>query len=144
MSIGENIKKIRNMRGMTQKELGMAVGFGEDSASPRIAQYETGSRTPRAALLKKIADTLQVDVKSIAVLTGFNKMDIIYRLFLLEDHFPEMRLERNSQTGEIVINLHNKELNGFLPAWDAMRKKREQGLITEEEYLNWKYGVPME
>ena len=144
MSIGENIKKIRNMRGMTQKELGMAVGFGEDSASPRIAQYETGSRTPRAALLKKIADTLQVDVKSIAVLTGFNKMDIIYRLFLLEDHFPEMGLERNSQTGEIVINLHNKELNGFLPAWDAMRKKREQGLITEEEYLNWKYGVPME
>ena len=38
MSTGENIKKIRNMRGMTQKELGMAVGFGEDSASPRIAQ----------------------------------------------------------------------------------------------------------
>lgn len=144
MSTGENIKKIRNMRGMTQKELGMAVGFGKDSASPRIAQYETESRTPRAALLKKIADILQVDVKCIAVPTGFNKMDIIYRLFLLEDHFPEMGLERNSQTGEIVINLHNKELNGFLPAWDAMRKKRDQGLITEEEYLNWKYGVPME
>ena len=51
MSTGENIKKIRNMRGMTQKELGMAVGFGEDSACPRIAQYEIGSRTPRAALL---------------------------------------------------------------------------------------------
>lgn len=144
MSTGENIKKIRNMRGMTQKELGMAVGFGEDSASPRIAQYETGSRTPRAALLKKIADILQVDVKCIAVPTDFNKMDIIYRLFLLEDHFPEMGLQRNSQTGEIVINLHNKELNEFLPAWDVMRKKREQGLITEEEYLNWKYGVSME
>lgn len=38
----------------------------------------------------------------------------------------------------------NREENGFLPAWDVMRQKREQGLITEEEYLNWKYGVPME
>ena len=144
MAIGERIRFFRNMKGITQKYLGMVVGFPERSADVRMAQYETGSRTPRAALLKKMADILQVDVKCIAVPTGFNKMDIIYRLFLLEDHFPEMGLERNSQTGEIVINLHNKELNGFLPAWDAMRKKREQGLITEEEYLNWKYGVPME
>lgn len=29
MSTGENIKRIRNMRGITQKELGMAVGLGE-------------------------------------------------------------------------------------------------------------------
>lgn len=143
MSTGENIKKIRNMRGMTQKELGVAVGFGENSASPRIAQYENGSRTPREALIKKMAEILQVDEKYIAVPSGFNKMDIIYRLFTLEDHFPEMGLERNPQTGEVVINFHNKELNGFLPAWDAMRKKREQGLISEEEYLNWKYNTPI-
>lgn len=31
MSTGENIKRIRNIRGMTQKELGIAVGIGEES-----------------------------------------------------------------------------------------------------------------
>ena len=46
MSTGENIKRIRNIRGMTQKELGIAIGIGEESASPRMAQYETGNRTP--------------------------------------------------------------------------------------------------
>ena len=29
MSTGENIKRIRNKRGITQKELGIAIGFGE-------------------------------------------------------------------------------------------------------------------
>lgn len=144
MSTGENIKKIRNMRGMTQKELGVAIGFGKDSAGTRISQYENGSRTPREALIKKMAEILQVDERYIAVPSGFNKIAIIYRLFTLEDYFPEMGLERNPQTGEIAINLHNKELNGFLPAWDAMREKREQGFISEEEYLKWKYNIPIE
>ena len=36
MSTGENIKRIRNIRGMTQKELGIAIGIGEESASPRM------------------------------------------------------------------------------------------------------------
>ena len=33
MSTGENIKRIRKFRGMTQKELGIAIGIGEESAS---------------------------------------------------------------------------------------------------------------
>ena len=45
MSTGENIKRIRKFRGMTQKELGIAIGIGEESASPRMAQYETDNRS---------------------------------------------------------------------------------------------------
>lgn len=141
MSTGENIKRIRNIRGITQKELGIAVGFEEDSASPRIAQYETGSRTPREPLLKKMAEVLQVDQRNIAIPTGYKEEDMIYRLLVLEDYFPEMGLERNMQTGDVVINFHNKKLNDFLFAWGVIRGKREHGLISEEEYLNWKYKM---
>lgn len=141
MSTGENIKRIRNKRGITQKELGIAIGFGEESASPRIAQYETGSRTPRDEILKKIAEVLQVDQRNIAIPTGYKEEDMIYRLLVLEDYFPEMKLERNTQTGDVVINFHNKKLNDFLLTWGVMRGKREQGLISEEEYLNWKYRM---
>lgn len=141
MSTGENIKRIRNIRGITQKELGIAVGFEEDSASPRIAQYETGSRTPREPLLKKMAEVLQVDQRNIVIPTGYKEEDMIYRLLVLEDYFPEMGLERNVQTGDVVINFHNKKLNDFLFAWGVIRGKREQGLISEEEYLNWKYKM---
>ena len=134
MSTGENIKRIRNIRGMTQKELGIAIGIGEESASPRMAQYETGNRIPREAML-------QVDPRNISIPTGYKEEDMMYRLLALEDYFPEMKLERNSQTGDVTINLHNKKLNDFLFTWGVIRGKRAKGLISEEEYLNWKYKL---
>ena len=47
MTVGEKIKKIRTFRGITQKELGLAVGFEEKGADNRIAQYETNYRVPK-------------------------------------------------------------------------------------------------
>ena len=39
------------------------------------------------------------------------------------------------------INFHNKKLNDFLLAWGVIRGKRARGLISDEEYLNWKYQI---
>lgn len=36
MTVGEKIRTIRTFRGMTQKELGLAVGFPEKGADNRI------------------------------------------------------------------------------------------------------------
>ena len=44
MAVGDRIKRVRTFRGMTMKELVMAVGFDEKSADVRIAQYENNSR----------------------------------------------------------------------------------------------------
>ena len=60
MAVGDRIKRVRNFRKMTMKELGMAVGFDENSADVRIAQYENNSRKPKDELLKKIAAALDV------------------------------------------------------------------------------------
>ena len=48
MAIGERIRFFRNLRGMTQKYLGTVVGFPEETADIRMAQYESGSRTPKS------------------------------------------------------------------------------------------------
>ena len=48
MAISERIHFFRLMRGMTQKYLGTAIGFPEKSADVRLAQYETGTRKPKA------------------------------------------------------------------------------------------------
>ena len=56
MAIGERIRFIRNLRGMTQKFLGLQVGFSERTADIHMAQYESGSRTPKADLVKQLAD----------------------------------------------------------------------------------------
>ena len=55
MAIGERIHFFRTMRGMTQKYLGMALGFSEKSADVRLAQYENGSRTPKADVTAALA-----------------------------------------------------------------------------------------
>ena len=47
MTVGDKIKKIRTFRGMTQKELGLAIGLEEKGADNRIAQYETNYRVPK-------------------------------------------------------------------------------------------------
>ena len=45
LNVGKRIKRFRILCGMTQKALGMAVGFSQETADVRIAQYESGART---------------------------------------------------------------------------------------------------
>ena len=67
MAIGERIHFFRLLRGMTQKYLGMALGFPEKSADVRLAQYETGSRTPKADLTAALAQVLDVSPHALSV-----------------------------------------------------------------------------
>ena len=60
MSPGKRIRSFRLKRGMTQRALGMAVGFPAKTADIRIAQYESGARTPKHALLCTLAEVLGV------------------------------------------------------------------------------------
>ena len=56
MAIGERIRFIRNLRGMTQKLLGTAIGFPEKTADIRLAQYESGTRTPKEDITVALAN----------------------------------------------------------------------------------------
>ena len=67
MAIGERIHFFRLLRGMTQKYLGMSLGFPEKSADVRLAQYETGSRTPKADLTAALAQVLDVSPHALSV-----------------------------------------------------------------------------
>ena len=60
MSPGRRIRHYRMLRGMTQKALGIAAGFPPETADIRIAQYESGARTPKHALLCTLAEALGV------------------------------------------------------------------------------------
>ena len=62
---------MRQKNHITQKELGIALGFPEDSADVRIAQYEADTRKPRDEILVKMAKTLNVplDILTVPVLS---------------------------------------------------------------------------
>lgn len=67
ITFGRKIKHLRQKNHLTQKELGIALGFPESYADVRIAQYESDSRTPRDDLVKLFATTLGVPVEILTV-----------------------------------------------------------------------------
>ena len=67
MAIGERIHFFRTLRGMTQKYLGVRLGFDEKSADVRIAQYESGTRSPKDNYIALLADTLGVSPLALSV-----------------------------------------------------------------------------
>lgn len=73
MSPGRRIRHYRMLRGMTQKALGIAAGFSPETADIRIAQYESGVRTPKHALLCTLAEALGVS----PLVLDISKKDIL-------------------------------------------------------------------
>jgi len=143
MSVGNRIKKIRNMRGMTQKALGIAVGFDEKSADIRIAQYESGTRMPREKITTKIANVLKVNPKTFDRPDIDNYEGLIHVLFILEDIYG---IKINSVNGELCL-IPDKSKSNIYPmlfdifnTWQQEAEKLKNGEITENEYNTWRYN----
>ena len=60
MTTGEKIKRARMQKGINQKELAQLL----DVTPSTVAQWETGRRNPKKESLGKIADALEVNVKT--------------------------------------------------------------------------------
>lgn len=119
MTIGQRIKRIREFRGLTQKELGQLLGF-KKGCDVRIAQYEAGSRVPKKKMLLLLAKVLEVDVSVLSPTVGISLNDLMQTILWWEDM---------KGGGDIY---------DCIKAWETMKKKRDKGKITEDEYFEWK------
>ena len=87
MSSGKCIRRFRLKRGMTQKALGMAVGFPAKTADIRIAQYESSTRTPKHSLLCALAQALDIPVAVLEVPYIKSRDEFEQLLQALEDEY---------------------------------------------------------
>ena len=86
MVLGERIKRIRTFRGLTQRELGLKLGYEERNADVRIAQYESGYRVPKNNTLMEMAKILNVNyIHFIGVTPGCAEDIMLTFLWLDED-----------------------------------------------------------
>ena len=85
LNTGKRIRHFRILRGMTQKTLGMAVGFSAERADIRIAQYESGARTPKQNLLCQMAQALGVSPSALSVPCIQSAEELCSLLIALED-----------------------------------------------------------
>ena len=145
MAIGERIHFLRTLRGMTQKYLGVMVGFPEKSADVRLAQYETGARSPKADLTASLANALDVSPQALAVPDIDSYTGLMHTLFTLEDRYG---LQIDEADGEVCLKVDvrkNKdaaELHKMLCSWRQAAAKLKAGEITQEEYDRWRYRYP--
>lgn len=145
MAIGERIRFFRNLCGMTQKYLGQVVGFPEKTADIRMAQYESGSRTPKADLTNKLAEVFDISPQALSVPDIDSYDGLMHTLFTLEDLYG-FRIDKLDD--ELCIRLDKCMGTNYLKmfdmfsAWQEQAKKFKNGEITKEEYDNWRYNYP--
>jgi len=145
MAIGERIRFIRNLRGMTQKYLGQQVGFDDKTADVRMAQYESGTRTPKSDLTKALASVLDVSPHALEIPDIDSDVGLLHTLFALED----LRgLQIKEVDGELCLKLDKSrgrtydDMLRMLSAWREQAAKLEAGEISKEEYDKWRYRYP--
>lgn len=145
MAIGERIHFFRILRGMTQKYLGTVVGFPARSADVRLAQYETGTRKPKAELTAALAQALDVSPHALDVPDIDSYVGLMHTLFTLEDIYG---LAVGEADGEVCLKVNQDkgkdaaELLKMLYAWKEQANKLSAEEISREEYDNWRYHYP--
>ena len=145
MAIGERIRFIRNLRGMTQKYLGTLVGFPEKTADIRMAQYEAGTRTPKEDLTKALAGALDVSPLALDVPDIDSYFGLMHTLFALEDRYG---LTIETRDGEVLFRIDPRKgkdaarISELVCAWAAIVEKYHAGEISRDEYDKWRYYYP--
>ena len=150
--IGRRIRAIRREKGMSQAELGQAMGLTAD----RIQKYENGARKPKFELCKQIAEALEVEASAlldpqvasyIGAMFAFFEMETLYDLRLKEVD-GQMCICFGENQNDINVSTMNKNLK----AWYERRKQMEADILnatSEEEkkkiiheYHMWEWNFP--
>lgn len=110
--VGQRILKIRQRRGMTQKQVAELAGLGEST----LRSYELGNRKPKEKHLEKIAAALEVRpeaLKEYGITTNEDAARVLFRLQ------AEERLEPQIIDGKpcLVPPLKSEPMRKLLRDW---------------------------
>lgn len=88
MTVGEKIREIRKLKGISQKALATLCNMSE----PAIRNYELGNRTPSPKQLEKIAKALKIEVDDLMddKLLKVEEQDFIENYRKLDDKCKEI------------------------------------------------------
>jgi len=145
MAFGERLRYFRTKRGLTQKMMGILMGYPERSADIRVAQYENGSRYPKDEVIEALAAGLEVSPKALALPDIDSDIGLLHTMFALEDLYG---LRIGTVEGEPFLfvdkkgNTRAEDFYDMLRAWSCEAVKLEKGEITREEYDRWRYRYP--
>lgn len=143
MSIGENIRRARIEKGITQRELGERLG---GISQQQIGQWENGNKNPKLETIHRIANALQVDISEIytdfaifknRVVENSLALSAAKRIGILKDDLFE-DLEQRHIVEELDITKDKQELlfeyNKLNTDGQKEARKRVQELTEIKKY----------
>lgn len=129
------IKKLREKRQLTQKELAELSGISESD----MRSYELGDRKPKKDVLEHIAMALRVRPEYLSVSEFVRGMEFFYALLENDEMFGYTITEINGRpviAGGLMTA--SMTFDGFLRDWNEIKLKLDAKEITREEYEDWK------
>lgn len=94
------LRVLREMRGLTQGELGTRAGI----AAASISHFETGQRVPSLDSLVKLADALQVSVDALLGRVPVEQSSHVDPVFLRASRAPADTLDTVRRVTEALLN----------------------------------------
>lgn len=157
MTLGERIKRIRTCRGMTQKELGIRLVYKESTADVRIAQYESDQRRLKNNTLYQMAEILAIHPFCLVKAKEGSLEELLQTLLWLEEEHPDLvqlcflgdterkvsEEHRELQTDRVGIRINDQKIESMISEWLRKRIEVKRGILSEAEYLEWKWGCQM-
>ena len=128
MAIGERIRFFRNLRGLTQKYLGQMVGFPEKTADIRMAQYESGSRSPKAELTENLAGVLGVSPLALSVPDIDSYLGLMHTLFTLEDRYG-LTVETGKPAFHCVLTIGRERTLPSYPKCSLRGRNKQKSIV---------------
>lgn len=148
MTIGENIKRIRLQRGLTQDELGYLIGVPDSM----IRKYELGILNPKQKRLAEIAYALGVNIEALTN-SDFDNIRAMHRLFQL---FRQYSGDFINNSG-ICLQFDKLDLQPWYERWQKYEaekasaalepneeKRKEMVEDAEDKFIWWMIFYPHE
>lgn len=154
MTLGKKIKEYRLLHDMTQKELGMKIGFSASTTDSRIRKYEGDLMAPKSEIRNKLVQALDVDPSALSDIDIRSIEDVVRTFFFMEEYLGFEIESFNSDQ----LSLFNKEktyyskwdistLNSYMYIWYEQKKnllniKNDNQEDSNKEYELWKSRFP--
>lgn len=133
MSIGQNIRKYRQLRNLTQKSLSERAGMTESA----VRMYELDLRTPNQEMLEKIANALDVRAEALEDYEINTAREALEALFRLEEAFGLTPTEEDTLSFNPKAE-GSQKLAQAIKAWRGVLDEVEAGEMSAEDYELWK------
>ncbi|MBR5794761.1 MAG: helix-turn-helix transcriptional regulator [Erysipelotrichaceae bacterium] len=145
MDFSNRLRYIRELRGLTQKQLGLAIGLSEKAAESTISQYERGEKRPRKNAIEKLALVLNVPDSALDLVPKAFPQGLLQRILFAEDEHGLQPYKIHNRCFIGPIEYEDGEFANFykdLECWYEAYQKVTNSEWTEKQYLEWKLHYP--